>query len=593
MERVFSSESPLNRAESESTAHSAVVWAGNAIDLFKQGLDLGHQLRSPRARQALSAEVGAVIRGLLSAPSLVLARLEQDFTPWHWVDAWARKHPQLRAAADDSGEINWGELKTRAQALGVRLRQLGVTAGVPVVLFANNSNYLVVALLAIQWAGACPVVLNATCDAHLLEIALEQTGAKFMLVENPSEVESMRVDPEVRIVAGQVGSDSEPANSETPSSRHESAATDAFALLFTSGTTGQPKATSISNFRAVTSGFGMGTVCLGLDWRDSIYCVLPLSHATGLLTGLCAALLTGSALILPRRFSVDGFWQDVARQRATSIIYVGEVARHLLAAPACAEEGQHVVKCLYGTGMSIDVWHRLQARFRIPRIVELYGATELPLAMVNLPAAPGFMGRIALRHLSPWQVLRCNDDTGELLRRDSGACEPCADFEPGELVFRSRYRTGDIVVRDDFGFVQLVDRQAGFYRQRGHNVSTQAVTTILRSVLSLEAVGVTHIALPRYDGQAGLVVAVPGKGFELEHIEQAYQRLPEHERPRFLRLTASLGLNRGLKFDAIEYRNAGIDPEIVKEPLYVYGRAGLVSIDSEIWRELQLGLFRF
>ena len=534
-----------------------------------------------------------MVRGLVSAPSLVFARLGQDFTPWHWVDAWARKHPQLRAVADDSGEINWSELKMRAQTLGTRLRRLGITPGMPVVLFANNSTYLVVALLAIQWTGACPVVLNATCDSHLLEIALEQTGAAFALVENRSEAESLRLSPEVRILAGESGFDSEPVNSDAPGSRRQRAADDAFALLFTSGTTGQPKAISISNFRAVTSGFGMGAVCLGLGSKDSIYCVLPLSHATGLLTGLCAALLTGSALILPRRFSVDGFWQDVVRQRATSIIYVGEVARHLLAAPACATEGQHELKCLYGTGMSIDVWHRLQARFRIPRIVEFYGATELPLAMVNLAAAPGFMGRIALRHLSPWQVLRCNEDTGELLRRDSGACEPCADFEPGELVFRSRYRTGDIVVRDDLGYVQLVDRQADFYRQKGHNVSTQAVTTILRSVPSLEAVGVTHIALPRYDGQAGLVVAVPGQGFELEHIERAYQRLPQHERPRFLRLTASLGLNRGLKFDAIEYRNAGIDPEIVKESLYVYGRAGFVSIDSEIWRELQLGLFRF
>jgi len=207
--------------------------------------------------------------------------------------------------------------------------------------------------------------------------------------------------------------------------------------------------------------------------------------------------------------------------------------------------------------------------------------------------APGCMGRIAMREVSPWQIVRLDRKSGELCSQGDGQCEPCADDEPGELVFMNRLRTGDIVVRDAQGYVRYVDRQPGFFRQNSYNVSTRAVAQALRSVVGIEALGVTHLKLPCYEGQAGFLVVVPGQGFDLRHIELAYERLPAHQRPRFLRLTGELRLNRGLKFDEAAYRLEGIDPGQVSEPLYAYTPAGFAALDSARWREVQLGTFRF
>jgi fatty-acyl-CoA synthase len=198
-----------------------------------------------------------------------------------------------------------------------------------------------------------------------------------------------------------------------------------------------------------------------------------------------------------------------------------------------------------------------------------------------------------MRELSPWQIVRLDRESGEPYSQGNGRCEPCADNEPGELVFMNRLRTGDIVVRDAQGYVRYVDRQPGFFRQDGYNVSTRAVAQALRGAVTVDALGVTHLKLPRYEGQAGFLVAVPGQGFDLRHIELAYERLPAHQRPRFLRLAGELRLNRGLKFDEAAYRLEGIDPGQVSEPLYAYTPAGFVALDSAIWRELQLGTFRF
>jgi fatty-acyl-CoA synthase len=189
--------------------------------------------------------------------------------------------------------------------------------------------------------------------------------------------------------------------------------------------------------------------------------------------------------------------------------------------------------------------------------------------------------------------MRCGSDSSGPCREPQGAHEICADGEPGELTLFNHLRTGDIVVRDAQGFVEFVDRQVGGFRQKGLNVSNEFVARTLRQAPTIESLGVTHLVLPRYAGSLGLLVMVPGAGFHIRDLEQAYQRLPEHARPRCLRITQALRLNRGLKFDALGYRAEGVDPARVDDPVYVYRASGFIRVDSDVWCDLQLGTLRF
>jgi len=501
--------------------------------------------------------------------------------------------PTRRALADETECLTWLELRDRVRTLADQLVQGGLREGQAVVLLSRNSVFFVVALLAIQLAGGRAVLLDPETDLALLPKAIEQTGASLVLVREQRQLPSLPADltiPCVAVEALPKGRTSAPSRC---GSRSAPSGQQCFALLLTSGTSGAPKVVTVTQLRAVLSGYGMGVLCLALDANDVTYCVLPLTHATALMTALCPALITGSGLVLRRRFSAKDIWRDLAEQQISTVVYVGELARRLLDAPPSQTGVRPRVETLYGNAMPLDVWHRLQARLGARTILEFYGATELPLAMVNLAGIPGYMGRIPLRELSPWQIAPIDADTGNLRHDCRGRLERCAVSTPGELVFSNHFETGDIVVRESDGFVKHLERRPGLFRQNGHNVSCKSIAAALRDTDGIEALGVTHVTLPRYDGQAGLLIVVPAVGFELTRLRAAYERLPRHQRPRLLRLTRALRLNRGLKLDERAYRVAGVDPDRVSDPIFAYGPSGFVPIDSCIWRQLQLGTFRF
>jgi fatty-acyl-CoA synthase len=503
-----------------------------------------------------------------------------------------------------------------------------VGSGVRVALIADNSTYLIVALLAIQWAGGTAVLLDPRSDKQWLSNSLIECEAAMLLVEAESTLEDVQVPSRCKTFATERALSTDTNLPVDLRGRHPAKGSEPFGWLVTSGTTGIPKVTCITQYRAVLSGYGMGQLCLGLVTKDVIYCVLPLTHATGLLTGLCSALFAGCTLVVRRHFTTAGFWSDVEKESTTCLLYVGEVARYLLAAPGVSNEQTHCVRVAFGNGMALDIWHRFQARFRIPKIVEFYGATELPLALVNLGSKPGAMGRIAIPHFSPWRIVRRDPKADDLLRRADGTCYPCGNQEPGELILlcnssglhKSRgfalsgidkqhhngrlvrgvtrtgdwgLRTGDIVVRDENGCVKFIDRTFDLFRQNGRNTATSYLARYLRNVEGVASVGVTHLAFPHYDGHFGLAVIVPTQVFTILGLERECNNLAEHSRPRFLRLTSQLLLNRGFKFDQATYRAEGLDPNCVKERSYVYSSGHFLPITTDIWHELLLGQFRF
>jgi fatty-acyl-CoA synthase len=559
---------------------------------------------------------------------LVSALLSGDLTPGYWLEHQATQGPNLRAISDEHASLSWSELQVKVSKWGKALRRRGVGTGVRVALLADNSAYLVAAVLAIHWTGAASVLLDPSRDKAWLAWALVESKATLLLVDRESHVKGLTLPSNCQAFVAEQAFAVDASSELDLELRYRGLGSDCFVWMMTSGTTGTPRVTRITNSRAVLSGFGMGDLCLGLGSSDTIFCVLPLTHATAMLTGLCVALLTGCAFITRKRLATSTFWADVSKEHATSLMYVGEVARYLLVAPMSSGEQTHSIKVAFGNGMALDVWQRFQARFRIPKILEFYGATELPLALVNLAGNPGSMGRIALRRFSPWQIIRCDVDTGDLMRRTDGTLKDCEVNEPGELVLFSKphfwtkltehlsslvgkvakdaalagglpgtgavgMRTGDIVSCDERGYVTFVDRLFGYIRQNGHNVSTRYLECRLRDAKDIIDVGVTHVTLPHYDGQLGLVVVVPTGNFQIAALARIVDQLPDYSRPRFLRLTTRLRLNRGFKFDQAGYRVQGVDPAIVTEPLYVYSRGQFVPMTDIIWSELVLGSFRF
>ncbi|NXS12399.1 S27A3 protein, partial [Neodrepanis coruscans] len=151
--------------------------------------------------------------------------------------------------------------------------------------------------------------------------------------------------------------------------------------IFTSGTTGLPKAARVSHLKSI--------MCLGFyelvgaSSRDVVYLALPLYHMAGSLLGIVGCLGIGATCVLKEKFSASQFWDECRAEGVTVFQYIGELCRYLVNQPQRPGERQHGLRLAVGSGLSPDVWRSFQRRFGPIRIVETYGMSEGNVTLFN------------------------------------------------------------------------------------------------------------------------------------------------------------------------------------------------------------------
>jgi fatty-acyl-CoA synthase len=494
-----------------------------------------------------------------------------------------------------------------------------------VALCMENRPAFLSSWMGLAKLGVTTALLNPNARGRALRHALDETGADRAIVggecleawaslgsDAPPAARTLWLpDPDAAapLPAG-VANLAEALTAASPERpdpvlRAELRAGSSLFYVFTSGTTGLPKAARLSHMRWLGVGDGMSAIA-GYGPADVIYCVLPLYHGAGGMVVVSCALAQGAAIALRRRFSASRFWDDVRRHRVSGCQYIGEICRYLLNQPPSERDRDHGLRVMMGAGLGPDIWQSFQQRFGIERILEGWSSTEANTSLINLDGVVGSCGRIPFPELHNGRLIRYDVESDSHPRDAAGWCIPCAPGEVGEFIgaipdlpdsgagrfegYTSAeaterkilrgafaegdawYRSGDLLRCDEDGYYYFVDRVGDTFRWKSENVSTQEVAEALAGFPGLVLANVYGVRVPGHEGRAGMaqLVLEDREAFDgAAFYAFAQARLPRYAVPVFLRLSAQPDITSTFKLRKVDLQRAGYDPERVREPLYV------------------------
>jgi len=532
------------------------------------------------------------------------------------VERWASKTAEAPAILFGDDVLTYRTLVAAADRYAHWAHAQGIGRGASIALLMENRPEYVVAWLGLLKVGAVAALINtnlrgaalaysiSTTEArHLIlghELAAAYLGARPLVKDPPVAWITGGADPHCEDLDAALGA--APAAPADPAWRAGLTCADRAFYIFTSGTTGMPKAAVVSHLRTLFMMQGFAGA-LGARSSDRMYDALPLYHSAGGICALGVALTAGGSVVLRRKFSIHDFWDDCARYRPTFFQYIGEICRYLLNAPPSPHERDHRLRAIVGNGLRPEIWEAFQSRFAIPKIVEFYGATEGNVALLNYDGKIGAVGRIPcyMRRLFTTRIVRFDIERECPVRDANGFCIECGDDETGEAVGKiakeqgknfegytreldtekkilrhvfapddAWFRTGDLMKRDRHGYFYFVDRVGDTFRWKGENVATSEVAEALSVVDGISEANVYGVAVPGSEGRAGMAALVVTSAFDPSRlVEHLGANLPSYSRPIFLRLTPQMELTGTFKQRKVDLVKEGFDPRSVPDPLYV------------------------
>jgi fatty-acyl-CoA synthase len=456
------------------------------------------------------------------------------------------------AEVDDRGVyfedsfVSWRDHIAAGAALGAALRaRLDPDEPPHVGVLLGNTPFFSTVLVAAALTGLVPVGLNPTRRGAALERDVAHADCQLVLADNSTDasvpgavdVESSSWEAELAAYAG------------APVTFRDADPDDLFMLIFTSGTSGDPKAVRCTQWKAAFPGLLLSQR-FGLGPSDVCYLSMPLFHSNAVMAGWSVAVAAGASIALRRKFSASGFIPDVRRFGATYANYVGKPLSYVLATPPQPDDADNPLRVLYGNEGAPRDLERFADRFGCV-VVDAFGSTEGGVAIARTPETPaGALGPLV--------------DGNAIIDVETG--EECPPGVVGELVntsgrgqFRGYYRdpdaeaarmaggiyhTGDLAYRDEAGYAYFAGRLGDWMRVDGENLGTAPIERILLRHNDVAQVAVYPIPDPSVGDQvmAALVLA-SGASFDPADFRVFLAEQPDlgpKQWPSYVRVAAEL-----------------------------------------------------
>jgi citronellyl-CoA synthetase len=410
---------------------------------------------------------------------------------------------------------------------------------------------------------------------------------------------------------------------DNPSTTSEIKTFDNHLYIFTSGTTGLPKAAYFPHHRMIVGGIVMGQAMGRLTSEDTMYVSTPLFHSNSLAVGVSSVFATGGTLALARRFSASRFWDDVRKYKVTAFNYVGELCRYLMNQPPKPNDSDNPVRTMIGNGLRPEIWKKFKERFGIERVGEFYGTTEAFGGfnnILNFDCTCGYNSRT-------WAIVQYDITEDEVIRGEDGFMQKVGVGGDGLLLFpvigditffgytdnkatEAKYfhdvfkegdiwiNSGDLVRDQGCNHVMFVDRLGDTFRWKGHNISTTEVENTFSSYEQVSLSSVYGVKIPGTDGRAGMASFAPEINIEDFNFKglanYLLENLPPYGVPIFLRVKSELATTSTFKIKKSLLKKEGFDLDIIDDALYVMlpHESNYVPLTKEIYEDIQTGNYK-
>jgi fatty-acyl-CoA synthase len=335
---------------------------------------------------------------------------------------------------------------------------------------------------------------------------------------------------------------------------------DLMMLIFTSGTSGDPKAVNVTQAKIAYPGQFLSER-FGLGPDDVAYLTMPMFHSNAIMAGWGPALAAGATIALARRFSASGFLPDVRRHGATYANYVGKPLTYIMATPEQPDDADNPLRLVFGNEANDRDITAFGRRFGCV-VVDSYSSTENAVIVQRVPEMPpGSLGRPldGVKVLDPvtaeevpdavfdasGALLNAEAATGELVNTTGAGAFAGYYKDPGAEAERMRggmYWSGDLAYRDADGFVYFAGRTADWLRVDGENLAAAPIERILLRHPSVDEAAVYAVPDPSVGDQvmAALVVRGPLSPDDLEAFLAAQPDLSPKGWPAYVRVVDTL-----------------------------------------------------
>ena len=491
----------------------------------------------------------------------------------------------------DAGALQYYDAYARVLEYSEDFADAGYRTGMRVALLLENRPVFFLLWLALNRLGVSVVPINPDLRAAELEYLIGHSEPA-LIIAIPKRHDALSKAAQAADMALAVIAPEDPVpkpREDAVVAENIGGAQQETAVLYTSGTTGNPKGCVLPNTYFLLAGqwyADVGGLANLNTTGERMITPLPIFHMNAMAYSFMAMMTVGGCLIALDRFHPRSWWADVAASKATCLHYLGVMPSILMAAEQAPEERQHQVRFGFGAGVDPKLHAGFEERFGFP-LIEAWAMTETGAgAVIAASSENRSVGQASFGKPESEVACRIVDDEGRDVAMDT----------PGELLVRRAtgnprygffshyyknpeataeawqggwFHTGDIVRQNTSGEMFFVDRKKNVIRRSGENIAAVEVESVLMRHPDILAAGVTSVpdSVRGEEVFACLVLEQPSAEVAIEITQWCLEQMAYYKVPGYIAFVDALPLTATQKIQRAMLKKQAVtlleDPETI------------------------------